>query len=104
MKDGRMCPGPLGLIDFLLSVRLIAAEPLPLDLAFSQRDTPRGLRPALSPDGHNVAFEVRTPLVKTPETAGEVERRFLPNGVPAHYFGMSEWVSDTRTGESRAVC
>jgi len=94
----------LVLIALLFSVRLVAAEPLPLDLAFSQRDTPRGLHPTLSPDGHFVAFEVRTPLTKTPATAGELEPRFLPSGVPAHYFGMSEWVSDTRTGESRPVC
>ncbi len=89
---------------FLCSIPLPAAEPLPLDIAFSLRDSPRGTRPVISPDGHWLAYEVRTPLTKTPETAGEVEPRFLPNGVPAFFAGLNLWVTDTRSGESRPVC
>jgi dipeptidyl aminopeptidase/acylaminoacyl peptidase len=88
----------------LLFAPLLYADPMPLDLAFSRRDLPRPMRPTLSPDGRYFAYEIRTPLVKTPDSAGEVEPRFLPNGVPAIFSGMVLWVSDTRNGESHPVC
>ncbi|HKS23435.1 MAG TPA: prolyl oligopeptidase family serine peptidase [Thermoanaerobaculia bacterium] len=88
----------------LLISSIASAEPLPLDLAFSRRDVLRAQRAVLSPDGRWFAYEIRTPLVKTPDTAGEAEPRFLPSGVPAVLAGISLWVADTRTGERREVC
>ena len=81
-----------------------AATPLPLDLAFSRREVWRGMRPALSPDGHYVAYEIRTPLPRTVNGSGETEARFLPGGFPTIYDGVNLWVSDTETGESHSVC
>ena len=43
--------------------------------------------------------------MKTAEVEGKaLEQRFHPSGVPSDYLGRRLWVSDTRTGETRAVC
>src|SRR5258706_3774568 len=81
-----------------------AATPLPLDLAFSRREVWRFMKPALSPDGHYVAYGIRTPPARTVNGSAEMEARFLPNGFPPFYDGVNLWVSDTETGESHPVC
>ncbi len=90
----------------LATCTLFAAKPgaLPLDLAFSSRDVRRDQRPVLAHDGRYVAFEIRTPPVKTPDVEGKIEPRALPNGLPADFVGMHLWVSETQSGESHAVC
>lgn len=82
----------------------VFAQPMPLDLAFSRRQIPGGERHALSGSGRWLAYEVRTPLVKSPDAAGEVEPRFLPNGMPAYLTGIRLFVVDTRGGESKPLC
>src|SRR5687768_9308490 len=77
---------------------------LPLDLAYSQRDATRRERPALSPDGRYLAYEIHTPPVKTPDSGAEVEGRYLPSGVPTSAVGFRLWVSDTRTGSAKPAC
>ena len=81
-----------------------APKPLPLDLAYSRREIQRYLRPTLSPDGRYLAYEIKTPPVKTPQVADETEQRFLPSGLPSEYVGLNLWISDTRAGETKAVC
>ena len=88
----------------VMSTSLQASEAMPLDLAFSRNQIVNGERPALSADGRWFAYEVRTPLVKTPDVAGEAESRFLPNGMPAFLAGIHLFVADVKSGESRAVC
>jgi len=81
-----------------------APRPLPLDLAYSRREIERHLRPTLSPDGRYLAYDVKTPPVKTPQVAEETEQRFLPSGLPSEYVGLNLWISDTRSGQSKAIC
>ncbi len=88
----------------VISTSLQASEAMPLDLAFSRNQIVSGERNALSADGRWFAYEVRTPLVKSPGAAGEVEPRFLPNGMPAFLAGIRLFVADVKSGESRAVC
>jgi dipeptidyl aminopeptidase/acylaminoacyl peptidase len=95
---------PLALL-FLIRP-LFAADgpvPLPLDLAYSRREAWRQLRPAISPDGRYLAYEVHTPL-RTKNGAAETAKLYLPNGFVSIFAGMNLWVSNIETGEARPIC
>lgn len=89
---------------FLTASAAFAATPLPLDLAYSRRDVWRAMQPSVSADGRYVAYEIRTPPQRTVNGEGEAEALFLPNGFPTFFNGVTLWVSDTETGQSRPLC
>ena len=91
---------------FFLTSALFAAEaptPLPLDLAYSKGEAWRQLRPAISPHGRYLAYDVRTP-VRTKNGDAETAELFLPNGFVSIFAGMNLWVSNMETGEARPIC
>jgi dipeptidyl aminopeptidase/acylaminoacyl peptidase len=91
----------------LLTTAIIAAEapaPLPLDLAFTRRDALKQLQPAISPDGRYLAYEVRTPPLRSDNGPGESSARYLPSGFMPRFAGLNLWVSSIETGEARPVC
>jgi len=97
----------VGLLAVAAGRPAVAREPptaLPLEVAYSRREVPRDQRPLLSPDGRRLAYEIFSHRLKTPESGGDIEGRFLPNGLPADYAGLRLWVSDVEDGKSRPVC
>jgi dipeptidyl aminopeptidase/acylaminoacyl peptidase len=81
-----------------------AAEPLDLELAFSQNQLRRMEQPNLSRDGRWLAYEVYAPPERSPGSDLEAEPRILPNGTPASSVGLQLFVSSVKDGTARAVC
>lgn len=81
-----------------------AAEPLDLELAYTQNQLRRMEQPDLSRDGRWLAYEVFTPPEKAPGSDLETEPRYLPNGTPASSVGLQLLVTSVADGNARAVC
>jgi len=87
-----------------LPLGVAAAEPLDLELAFSQNQLRRMEQPDLSRDGRWLAYEVYAPPERAPGSDLEAEPRYLPNGTPASSVGLQLLVTGVADGNVRAVC
>jgi dipeptidyl aminopeptidase/acylaminoacyl peptidase len=81
-----------------------APVPLPLDLAYSRREAWRLLRPAISPDGRYLAYDMRTPPARSNTGAADAAKLYLPNGFVSIFAGVNLWVSSVETGETHPIC
>jgi dipeptidyl aminopeptidase/acylaminoacyl peptidase len=104
MRSARPCALFAALFLTIAAIAADAPTPLPLDLAFARRDALKQLRPAISPDGRYIAYDVRTPPLRTDNGAAETSERYLPSGFMPRFAGLNLWVSTIETGEARPVC
>lgn len=105
MPSARSCALSVALLLTTAAIAADAPTPLPLDLAFARREARRQFQPAaISPDGRYLAYDVRTPPLRTDNGSGETAELYLPNGFVSEFAGVNLWVSSVETGEARPVC
>lgn len=76
--------------------------PLPVEAVTDMKSTLPYGRPAFSPDGEWLAYELQDPLrIQRPVDARYAN--FTANGVLTSYLGCDVWVTNIRTGESRNI-
>jgi len=79
---------------------LTRQAPLPVEAAASALKFERSPID-ISPDGRWVAYVLKNPRLKEPQTETSDQVRFSRTGVPYLYWGCDVWITNTQSGESK---